>query len=466
MLAFTKSLKGKLAVYFAVSIVISLLISGLISVGLVQRYLRNSTVSDLEVQAQSIAAQIEDEGELPNQAYQRDLERVQGVRMLLVDTSGVVSQAPVGPGRGGPLEPALFHINFLDWQALADGETLVVEAVLPGADKETVVVADAYSLDGELQGAVVLAKPLNLLQPWRPIAGEFLVAALIALAMSLALAFLLARHLSRPLHEITQAAAAVAEGDFSHEVTVRSEDEIGRLADSFRHMTAEVQKSQEQQREFVINVSHELKTPLTAITGHTQALREGVAHEPEEVERSLEVISTETARLRRLIEDLISLAKFDTRQFELRLAAFPLGELIDSLAEGFSREAEERRVRLEVETAAAPELSTDPDRLRQIVANLVQNALFHTPPGGLVKLTASRDGGQAVITVTDSGSGIAPGQLPRVFDRFYRAGAGVRDAGLGLGLSISRELARAMGGDITAASKPGEGSSFTVTLPI
>lgn len=465
MVTFAKSLKGKLAVYFAVSITVSLLISGLVSVGLVQRYLRGATLSDLKTQAESIALQIEEEKELPNQAYQRDLERVQGVSLLIVSRDPESSR-PAGPGRGNPIELARMRLNFLDWDALAAGDTVVEEAVLPGSEKETVVIAHGYLIDGEPPGAVVLAKPLNLLQPWRPIAGEFLVAALIALSISLSLAFLLARHLSRPLHEITMAAAAVAAGDFSREVTVRSEDEIGRLADSFRHMTTEVQKSQQQQREFVINVSHELKTPLTAITGHVQALRDGVAREPEEVERSLEVIASETSRLRRLIEDLISLARFDTRQFELSPETFSPGELLDSLLEGFSQEAGKRQIKLRADTAAAPELTADPDRLRQVVANLLQNALSGTPPGGKVTITAGRVGDAAVFTVSDTGRGIDPEALPHLFDRFYRAGEGVRDAGLGLGLAISRDLARAMGGDITVASTAGQGSSFTVTLPI
>ena len=243
MLSLTKSLKGKLALYFAVSIVVSLLLSGLISVGLVQRYLRNATISDLESQAESIAGQIEQEGELPNKAYQRDLERVQGISILIVPSDVGAIGLQLGPGRGNPIEPARIRLSFLDWNALSAGETLVEQATLPGADKETVVVAHAYFIDDELQGAVVLSKPLSLLQPWRPIAGEFFFAALIALLISLFLAFLLARHLSRPLHEITGAATAVAQGDFSREVTVHSEDEIGQLADAFRHMATEVQRS-------------------------------------------------------------------------------------------------------------------------------------------------------------------------------------------------------------------------------
>jgi signal transduction histidine kinase len=469
MFDFTKSLKGKLAFYFAVSIIISLLISGLISVSLVQRYIRDTTVSDLESQTESIAEQIEEEEELPDKAYQSNLERVQEVSLFIIPNEQLAqmeqTRPKLGPGRGNPVEPESIHLDFLDWDALKGGETIVEESTLPGGEMERIVVVHGYFLDGEMLGAVILSKPLNLLQPWRPIAGEFLIAAAIALAISLALAFLLARHLSNPLHQITEAATAVAEGDFSHEVSVQSEDEIGRLADAFRHMTTEVQKSQQQQREFVINVSHELKTPLTAITGHTQALKDGIAREPEEVAASLDVIAAETGRLSRLIDDLISLAKFDTRQFELRMGRVPLGELLSSLVEGFSRDAEERRVSLELDVETAPEIDTDPDRLRQVVANLVQNALFHTPPEGSVEVKATTVGGDVSIEVRDTGPGIEADALVHIFDRFYRSGEGTLDAGLGLGLPISRELARALGGDITVTSTVGQGSSFVVNLP-
>jgi two-component system sensor histidine kinase BaeS len=329
-----------------------------------------------------------------------------------------------------------------------------------------VIVAHGFDISGQLAGAVVLAKPVASLQSWVPLARWFLIAGIGSLAVSLVFAFILARRLSQPLHEITLAASAVAAGDFSRELGVRSQDEIGRLADAFRYMSDEVQKSQEQQRQFVINVSHELKTPLTSIAGHAQALKDGVAAEPADVKRSLEVIDAETRRLSRLIEDLLSLAKFDARQFELKRATVSLPQMLTSLADGFSMQAREEGPALEVDTSADISITTDPDRLRQIMANLVQNALAHTPAGGRVRVAARAAGEEGVvIEVSDNGRGISPEDLPHVFDRFYRVSQGAPEAGLGLGLSISRELARALGGDITVASTPGEGSSFSVSLP-
>lgn len=510
MLGFTKSLKGRFAVYFALSIVITLLVSGFISVGLVQRYLSQKTISDLKYQAESLADRIETQG-IPQRLAIADMEKMYETRVFIAP---YMEQAINRLPRRGPTSDQAESNNkllpVLDWDQIQRGETQVAETDLPEIDSEVVIVAHGFNAGGELAGAVVLSKPLRLLPSRGPIALVFLIAGVISLAVSMLLALLLARRLSQPLHEITQAATAVAAGDFSSDLKVRSNDEIGRLADAFRHMSAEVRQSQEQQRQFVINVSHELKTPLTAIAGHTQALQDGVAADPETVARSLGVISTETKRLSRLIADLLSLAKFDARQFELRRDTVIVGDFIESVAEALARDAAERGVSLEADhdslsddqrvsgsadSASAADsggfigsagggthglsITTDPDRLRQILANLVQNALSHTPSGGRVTISIRQvsaaagespttviSAGRLEIEVADTGDGIAPEDLPHIFDRFYRGGEGSRDAGLGLGLSISRELARALGGDITAASTPGKGSRFTLTIPV
>ena len=462
---FSKSLKGRLAIYFTVAITVSLAISALLSIGLIQRYLKHRTISDLQSQAQTLAGQIESEG-LPQRRYNIDLERMYGIRALIVPYKAQALSKLPGGGNGA--QTPLSGPVPINWNQLIQGQTTVQQFTLPGNSRETVVVAHAFNAGGEPAGAVVLAKPVSDLQPWRPLAGWFIISAAISLAVSVLLAFLLARRLSRPLHEITQAATAVAAGDFSTRLNVRSEDEIGRLADAFRFMSDEVQKSQEQQRQFVINVSHELRTPLTAIAGHTQALREGIAEDPEAVASSLKVIGSETKRLGRLIEDLLSLAKFDARQFELRNTVVSVSDMIGDVMAGFGHEAGRLGVALTVGAAGEEiKLNTDPDRLRQILSNLVHNALHHTPGGGQVMIAGRRDEDAVRITVSDTGSGIGPDDLPHVFDRFYRAsnGSDRKAAGLGLGLSISRELARAMGGDISVSSTPGEGSRFTLMLP-
>jgi signal transduction histidine kinase len=490
VLGFTKSLRGRFAAYFALSIVISLLISGFLAGTLVQRYLKQKTISDLKSQVEALSNQIETEG-LPQRRYINDLEKMYQTRVIIAPYGEqALGQLPQPGPRGDLAEPNARLLPILDWDLMKAGGTQVKETDLPEIERDVVVVAHGFNAGDDFAGAVVLSKPMRLFQSWRPLAAEFLVAAAVSLVVSLILSFLLARRLSRPLHEITQAATAVAEGDYSSELTVRSNDEIGRLADAFRYMTAEVRQAQEQQRQFVINVSHELKTPLTAIAGHSQALQDGVAGDPQAVAKSLGVIVSETRRLSRLIEDLLSLAKFDARQFELKRTTVAVADVIDTVVDSLSRDADERGVELtageagaiatggaEMAEAGAISVATDPDRLRQILSNLVLNALSYTTAGGRVTITTRLVSGAAMpvavpaasgsieIEVADTGAGIDPADLPHVFERFYRADNGARGAGLGLGLAISRELACALGGDITVSSTPGKGSSFTVSLP-
>lgn len=463
----TKSLRGRLALYFGLGITISLLISTVVSVGLVQRYLRQKTVADLQGQARVLADLIQEEG-LPVGRYIRDLEKMYQTRAIIVPYANrTLKYLPQDIPQGQEVQPAPLELSFIDWDLLMRGETQVTETKLPESSSDVViVVADGFKSGQELIGAVVLTKPVRSLQSWVPLAGWFLVAAAVSLTISMFLAFMLARRLSRPLHEITLAASAVAAGDFSHRVAVRSEDEIGHLADAFRYMSDEVQKAQEQQREFVINVSHELKTPLTAIAGHVQALREGIATDPVDVAKSLEIVSSQTKRLSRLIEDLLSLAKFDARQFGLEIATVSLSRVIGTVEDTFSLDAQERRLELVVaDGAEGIILTTDPDRLRQVLSNLVHNALVHTPPDGRVEIKARRTSGKVEITIADTGTGIPAADLSHVFERFYRSGKKAKEAGLGLGLAISRELVQAMGGEITVKSELGEGTTFTVTLP-
>lgn len=459
-----RSLKGRLAFYFALAITISIIISGLLAVSLVQRYLKQKTISDLEFQAEALARQVEAEG-LPQRRYVNDLERVFGIRTTIVLQQDQALEQLPRPGADTATPGSRQQLQFLDWQLLGRGETQVKETSLPGMESEVVAVAHGFNAGGQPAGAVVMTKPLRQLQSWQPLAGWFFVAAIPSLAISLLIALLLARRLSRPLHEITGAASALAAGDFSRELSVRRDDEIGALAEAFRHMAAEVKRSQEQRRDFIINISHELRTPLTAIAGHAQALLDGVAAEPAQIERSVRVIDEETRRLSRLIDDLISLAKFDAHQFELRREKVAPDELVQAVADSFARQAEEGGISLVTAVPAAGTLMADPDRLRQILANLVGNALAHTPAGGEVSISARLVGAAVEFEVADTGRGIDAADLPFVFDRFYRVAGGAKEAGLGLGLAISRELALAMGGDISVASRPGEGTRFTVTLP-
>jgi signal transduction histidine kinase len=274
-----------------------------------------------------------------------------------------------------------------------------------------------------------------------------------------ALAALLARSIARPVQRVAQATSRLAHGNEAGQLPLGGSRELRDLANSFNSMAAELARARSAERSFLLSVSHELKTPLTAIRGYSEALSEGVLTP----ERAGSVIRREAARLERLIMDLISLARLDQRRFDIHAEPVDLTEISRESATRHLARARELGVRLEVQQDDPAPALADRDRLLQAVSNLVENALRCTPPGGRVTLAASA----GELTVGDTGPGIAPDEMPRAFDRFflYRRYNGRRPVGTGLGLAIVRELALAMGGDVAVMSSP-SGTAFTIRLPL
>jgi two-component system, OmpR family, sensor kinase len=289
-------------------------------------------------------------------------------------------------------------------------------------------------------------------------------AALLAAALSLALGIVISRLLTAPLGRLTQAAQAVAAGDLSQCVEVRSRDEIGELSGAFNGMTASLAAAETLRRNLMADVAHELRTPLTVVQGNLQAILDGVY--PLEMAQVL-TLYDETRLLTRLVDDLHDLALADAGQLRLERAPVDLAALARAAVDQFTPAAEAAGVDLELAAAdSGPEVEGDAGRLAQVLRNLLSNALRHTPRGGRVAVGVERAGGWARLQVADTGSGIAPEDVPHVFDRFYRGDRSRGRGGAGLGLAIARQLVAAHGGRIEVASPPGAGATFTVTLPL
>ena len=291
-------------------------------------------------------------------------------------------------------------------------------------------------------------------------------AGLVALLASVVLAWLIARWVAAPLQRTAAAARAVAAGDYGQRLQPTGPDEAHSLAASFNEMVQQVQGSQQAMRDFVANVSHELKTPLTSIQGYAQALLDGAAVNPQ---HAAGVIHDEAERLGSLVQELLDLAKLDTGQAALDRKPVDLAAILAAIQERLSLKANQRGVALENYAKTVPTLIGDGDRLAQVFTNLIDNALKHTPAGGAVKLATELEPGWITVHVDDSGPGIPPNELSRIFERFYqldkaRSGSGPR--GVGLGLAISKEIVQAHGGTIRAQSTVGHGSRFSVRLPI
>ena len=303
--------------------------------------------------------------------------------------------------------------------------------------------------------------------------GEFflrplLIAGLLALLLAILLAIVITRSVAGPLQKMARAAQGIAGGDYDQRVPPQGPDEVQRVAESFNSMAARVKSTQEAQREFVANVSHDLKTPITAIGGWSQALLDGAASTPEEQTRAATTIHAEAGRMDRMVNQLLDLARLESGQMELARRPVDLGRLLAEVQRSFEPQAQAQGIDLVLDLAPVPPVLGDPDRLAQIYGNLLDNALTYTPAGGRVTLSAEPAGEWVESGVRDTGSGIPSAEQARVFERFYRvekSRARGDDRGSGLGLAIVRELVSAHEGQVRVESKPGEGTAFIIRLP-
>jgi signal transduction histidine kinase len=270
----------------------------------------------------------------------------------------------------------------------------------------------------------------------------------------------------RPVENLTVAAQKMSHGDLSARVPVESDDELGQLATAFNGMAENISRQEELRRNMVGDVAHELRTPLTNLRGYLEATRDGlVAPDAALVDNLYE----ETMLLTRLVTDLHELAQAEAGQLTLVRTPTPISEVIEKAVEILRPQAESKGVALSVDVAPdLPPADIDRERIGQVLRNLLNNALAHTPERGTISVSAARENGMIRVTVRDTGEGISAEDLPHVFDRFYRAdrSRARQTGGYGLGLAIVRQLVEAHGGAVTVESEVGKGSAFSFTVPV
>jgi signal transduction histidine kinase len=292
-----------------------------------------------------------------------------------------------------------------------------------------------------------------------------LAAALISGVAALVLASLLAYFLLRPVKQLTDAAAGMAEGDLSQRVSLHSAPELNTLAGAFNHMAFSLEQAEEKRRAMTADIAHELRTPLAVQRANLEAMQDGIYALNEE---NLQKILEQNTLLTRLVEDLRTLTLADAGKLQLEKTPVHLKVLIGRLATRFQARADQKQIHIDL---SVPEESLptqlDSQRVEQILNNLLDNSIRHTPAGGTVTLSLRFEEHQAVVRVRDTGPGIPTEDIPYIFDRFYRTGRARnrQDGGSGLGLAIARKLAEAHGGTLTAHNAPEGGALFTLTLP-
>jgi signal transduction histidine kinase len=456
-----RSLRFRLPAFFLVGIVLAGVISTAIAVGLFRDYARDRALTELRREAAGVARLYAehavlsiDEERPPATFATKELERVTGNRLFYVGERIFLD------------DPAILRVlpqrDVPEWSPARVTE---FEFVPPGEEETFLAVAHPLRLDnrGPAFGALIVAEPKDELRDrWVTLVERLALAFLLAMIVVGALALYLSRRITQPVLELADAADEIAAGNYEVAVPeVPGGGEIKDLSGRFGQMAARLREAEEQERNFLMSVSHELRTPLTAIRGHVEALREGLADDPEVRAQSLDVIASEAGRLERLVGDVLDLAKLDARRFTVLSEEVDMAQLLERAYTVFGDEARRRGIDYRAEVASRPVIVSDGDRVLQIVSNLIDNAFRWTPDGGRIELSLRAEDGTVAVGVSDTGPGIGADERERIFRPFWS-----RDgSGTGLGLSIARELAVALGGRIELDTVPGEGSTFELVLP-
>ena len=431
------SLRSRLFLGIGATVLVSLVVTVATGALLTRRSLEDSAVRALVRQVELIAAQRDD-------APEQDADALLG-RFLATDQQRLAILTPT--------QAALL---------LPDSGAERLDVGLP-ASGSVAVRGQRFLYAARRNGAeaIVLLRPAERqAADWWPFVLGLALAGAVGAALAAVVAWLLARAVARPIARVSAASGELATGVRPIPLPVEGPREVAHLAGSFNDLSAELERSQDAERAFLLSVSHELKTPLTSIRGHAEGIRDGVL----EPAAAGDVIERESRRLERLVGDLLDLARLRRRSFSVAAVGLELGALAEAARE--RHEPAARSLGIELGVVAAPDAfaTADPDRVLQALSNLVENALRTTPRGGHVKLVAV----PGRLEVVDDGPGIPERDLPHAFERFYlyeRAGDGPR-VGSGLGLAIVRELVVAMGGSVDVRSEIGVGSTFGITLPV
>ena len=469
-----RSLRSRLILSFGLLIFISLFLAGTTTVYLLKTQQEKSArerVGLLAVPVTLRAAVLEASGLEPDE-MQRVLEDEFDVRILLVNGDTIIGdsgQTLVGEriaelGEQGLAARPLSDVRYSVRRYKQGPEDLLLFlspqgpiAALPGAS----------ALGVPQYQAIVAVPESDVSTAWRDLLPRLFVAGSIAFLASVFAAGVLARSITRPLRRITEASEEMARGRYDQTIPAYGGEEVGRLATAFNDMAQQVGHSYRTLRDFLANVSHELKTPLTSIQGFSQAMVDGSLKTPEEYAEAGRIINEESVRMRGLVDDLLYLSQVDVGEVAFRFENIDPKELLTAADERFRRRAGQAGVELSVQAVDGPLIRADGRRMEQAIANIVDNALRYTPRGGRITLRSTADDGHVQLSVHNTGSVIPPEAMPHLFERFFQVDAARAraDGNTGLGLAITREIVEAHDGEIEVNSNAQLGTEFVISVP-
>lgn len=458
------TIKGRMMIGYGIVILFVVLILGALFIGTVRQYYYgsvNQTLSERAAVSARFFSQYLDEYSLREQsryiyesAIDDDFTRIEVFDLqgnLVIDSYG--------------LQP---HDKILtpDITAALKGSTQTWTGVSPETQEKIYALSQPLMQGNRAIGVIRYTTSIEQVdQVVNQLTMAGIAVGVIVIFLSWLVSTQLAKRIVSPIDELTAAAGHMAGGDFTRKAEKRYDDEVGHLADTLNFMADEIVRNDKLKSDFISSISHELRTPLTSIKGWSETLISGGLDEQEETKLGLKVISKETDRLIGLVEDLLDFSKLQSGNHGLMLETVDLNHLVEEIGQQFAASVRRQHIHIAVEAKEARvEVLADRNRLKQVMVNLLDNAIKFTTEGGTIRLSTGKEEEWAVIKVTDDGAGIAEDSLKRVTDKFYKGDA--RYPGSGLGLSICKEIVEQHEGKLFIFSKLGVGTTVKVTLPL
>jgi signal transduction histidine kinase len=481
-----QTIRTRLSINYLLVLVLGMTLAGVLAWLAVERLYINSQRENLLAQARLIAAALQGSAlpTEPVQPYSQTANIMPGIHTRLLSEGGAVvvglplsdafTQAPAVEQYASIPTSELVRRPEID-AALHGSPATAIRRVL-GEQRALYAAAPVYAENGQINGLVYIATPLPAAGLPTHLILQLSGAMVLAIVLATLAGGLLARKIARPLEGLAQAATAISEGDLKQRVAVESNiTELQSLEQTFNEMAENLRQSDEAKKAFIADITHELRTPLTVIKGTIETLEDGALDDVEGRGPLLTSMARETERLIRLVNQLLVLTRADAGSLQLNRQPLDLAELLRSRCDVFSGLATRHRITLRDKVdchtsgslQSASAVYADSDRLSQVIDNLLDNAIRHSPENSTITIALQQTEDGIECSVSDHGSGIPAQHLPFIFERFYRVDASRnrRDGGTGLGLAIARALVNAQGGNIRAQSTEGQGTTITFWLP-